>query len=512
MRKQMEGIDHSKSTGWDSIPPKIIKIAATELSVPIANLVNASFKTSCFPRDLKKAEVLPLFKSKNNLDRQNYRPVSVLPCISKLFERVYYNQLYDHFNCILSVWLAAFRRRYGCNHVLSRLLENTKLALDGKEYVGLILMDLSKAFDCLPHDLLLNKLYTYGLNKDACVLIKSYLSNRSQRVKIGPTKSDWLQLRRGVPQGSVLGPLLFNIFFNDFFYSLSDNCVVYNYADDNTLSYSHKDIGSLKDRLEMCAQMSLDWFNNNNMKANPDKFQAIIFSPKHETVCNVFHINGTTITSLESVKLLGVTIDEKLNFDAHISMICSRASRQLNALQRISKYLDRKGRVGIHKAFIMSNFRYCSDVWHFCSRKSTYKLEKINKRALRIVENNYLATYTDLLELAKCSSLYLDRIKSIAFETFKYIHGINPQFLSSTFESMEHHYETRGCHNLKIPKVSTEKNGKQSLGFEGVKIWNCLPDYIKQSCSIEDLKINLKYWDGPQCVCGNCIQCMIPRL
>ena len=151
-------------------------------------------------------------------------------------------------------------------------------------------------------------------------------------------------------------------------------------------------------------------------------------------------------------------------------------------------------------------------MWHFCSRKSAYKLEKVNKRALRVVENDYSASYSELLELAGCSTLYIDRIRSIAVETFKYRSKINPQFFESTYVLLDHPHDTRGGENFKIPKVSTEKHGTNSLGFESVKIWNSLPSDIKLSASIDDFKFTIKHWEGPSCSCGYCLLCSINRL
>ena len=153
--------------------------------------------------------------------------------------------------------------------------------------VGCILIDLSKAFDSLPHGLLIAKLSAYGVSKEACTYILSYLRNRKQAVKLGTVRSEWLDLKTGVPQGSLLGPLLFNIFINDFLLKLQKTCEVYNYADDNTLSYSHADLSLVKEKLEKASEQAVTWFKSNYMKANPPKSQAATIIISHHYVCGL---------------------------------------------------------------------------------------------------------------------------------------------------------------------------------------------------------------------------------
>ena len=185
--------------------------------------------------------MVPLHKKNNTLDKGNYRPVSILPMISKIFERAVNSQIVEFFDSHFHTFLSAFRKGYGCQTALLKVIEDWKKALDQNKYVAAILMDLSKAFDCLPHDLLILKLKTYGVSPSALNLIDSYLKNRKQCVKVGPHISNWQDIYKGVPQGSILGPILFKIFLNDIFYFIK-NSDLYNYADDNTLSYSDHDI------------------------------------------------------------------------------------------------------------------------------------------------------------------------------------------------------------------------------------------------------------------------------
>ena len=183
-----------KATGRDGISAKLLKFAKPAIVKPITNLINKSINNSIFPEKLKEAQVVPLFKKNNSLDKCNYRSVSILPTISKFYERAIYEQTVTFFDKVFHPFLSAFRSGYGCQIALLKIIED--------KFVAVILMDLSKAFDCLPHKLLINKLDAYGVSESALKLIKNYLSNRKQCVKIGNIMSDWEDIYKGVPQGS----------------------------------------------------------------------------------------------------------------------------------------------------------------------------------------------------------------------------------------------------------------------------------------------------------------------
>ena len=199
----------------------------------ITNSINLSIEKDCFPGELKLAEVSPMFKKKDNLDKENYRPVSVLPHVPKVFERIMYHQINNYMNDKLSKQLTGFRKNHSTQHFLSCMLEIWKEVLDKGGYICEAFMDLSKAFDTLNHDLLISKFGAYGFETDALRYMKRYLTRTKQRVRVNKTFSERERINISAPQGSILGPLLFNICLNDLFLFVS-NTSSSNYADDNT--------------------------------------------------------------------------------------------------------------------------------------------------------------------------------------------------------------------------------------------------------------------------------------
>ena len=228
--------------------------------------------------------------------------------------------------------------------------------------------------------------------------MESYLSDRKQQIKIGNVVSSWTEIKKGVPQGSIVGPFLFNVFINDIFY-LIKNCDLYSYAYDNTLIY---------------------WFCFNCMQANPNKFRTIgVWKRTHER-SPTFKFGSIEITCDEEVKLLGVDIDFKLSFENHISNLCKKAAKQLNVLKRIEKKLSRLNKLSIFHIFILSNFSFCPLTWHFCSDGRTKKMEKVQERALRFVYEDFSSSYDDLLQKKLVYQVYTSKNENYLLSFLKF--------------------------------------------------------------------------------------------
>ena len=257
-----------------------------------------------------------------------------------------------------SSFLSAYRKSFSTEHVHIRLLQDWRNKLDNNNVVGAVLTDLSKAFDCIPHDLLVAKLDAYGFNRDTVAYIYSYLKKRTQCVRINGTQSYLGDIISGVPQGSILGLILYNLFFNEFFYFIL-LATAHNFADDNTLACFSKTIQELIGSLESESELVLNWFNQNKMIVNPGEFQAIIIDKRKQDHTNeISKIGSKEIKVASQVKLLGVEIDNKLNFERHINRICKSAANKLNALIRLKRFLGFQERKALVNSFFLSNCNY----------------------------------------------------------------------------------------------------------------------------------------------------------
>ena len=320
--KEVVLLSDKNTSQASDIPFKIIKENRHLIAYFILHNFNNTLSCSEYPASLKYADITPIFKKDDKTDKTNYRPISILPNLSKIYERFMQNQMYPYLNQIFSKYQCGFRKGYNAQHCLMAMIEKWRKFLDIGGHAGALLTDLSKAFDCIDHELLIAKLHAYGFDNDALKFIYSYLKGRKQRTKINSSYSSFAEILFGVPQGSILGPLLFNAYICDLFYDIDDLDFA-SFADDNTPYSCLSDMISVLGQLKGGIDKIFDWFKKNFLKGNADKCHLITSS---KTPVGI-EVANMTIMSEEKVKLLGIHIDNRLNFDYHISQLCKKAGK-----------------------------------------------------------------------------------------------------------------------------------------------------------------------------------------
>ena len=422
--------------------------------------------------------------------------------MSKIFERLIFKQICPFAYRLLSNLLCAFREGHSAEHALFRLTEICRKALADGRVVRMVLMDLSKAYDCITNDLLIAKLAAYGLDHCSLLLIYSYLSSRKQGVKVGSEFSDWLEIKSGVPQGSVLGPLFFNIFINDLLLEVKE-LEICNFADDTTIYTNGNNIANMILSLEEDLSNTLNWFRVNHMATNPGKFQVIFLGIREQPKL-ILEINDTTIPLTDKVKLLGVTIDSQLKFDDHIKALCQIANRKVSAFSRVAPYLNQKRGKILYNTFVMSKFNYCPLIWMYHGKNSNNRIDRVQKRALRIWHNDFNMPFEVLLSRTDERKVHIKNLQKLMLQIYKCLSEKTPSFMVKFFEKRDIKYELRTKNLLQTPIVKTNTIGANSLISRGAHLWNTLPDDIKNVNLHVIFKRKTKKWNGDKCNCKIC--------
>ena len=320
------------------------------------------------------------------------------------------------------------------------MLGKWKNTLDKGKHVGAVFKGLSKAFDTTNHDLLMAKLEACRFCNNALLLILSNLKNRSQRVSINSSFSTWEEIIDGVPQGSILGHLLFNIFLNDVFY-FENRTFLSNYADDNVLYAFRSNLKEVKQNLSQDLLKISEWFHENCVFLNPEKCHYMSLGKNSES--DLLRFCGEVFEASEIETVLGIQIDNKLNSENHIKSLCSKASQKLGALQRFSNLLDAQKKNLLFNSIIKSQFSYCPLVWMFCSRRSNSLVNNVHERALRIVSDDHNSSYSELLMTKKEHTIHQQNINVLMKEIYKFENNLSPPLIDDMFQVRKINYNLR---------------------------------------------------------------------
>ena len=498
---QIASFDTKKATTFGSIPGKILKDNAQVYSKNKTELVNQCIEGT-FPDKLKLADIHPIYKKESRNSAKNYRPVSVLPYASKLYERILKEQIDPSMNIFLSNKLCGYRKGFSAQHALITMIEKWRKSIDKGGFAGSILMDLSKAFDCMNHELLIAKMNAYGFSKKALITIQSYLQSRWQRVKVDNSFSDWYELNLGVPQGSVLGPLFFNIYLNDLLWFMKD-CEVCNFADDTTIFVCDKDLDVMRYKLEKSADIAIEWFRTNYFKLNTDKCKLIVGCRKSHSI--TARIGTSLVEEVSSVKLLGINIDNKLNFNEHISKLVKKANSKLAVIRRGLHMLTFNKRKTLLNSFVESQFSFAPLVWMLCGRDINKRINEVHYKFLRMLYDDNTSTFEQILNKYNAFTVHQRNIQNLLIEMYKCKHNQGPTLLNEIFKNANYKGPTlRRNKDFLRPNVSAHKYGEKSLEDMGNVMWNLVPNEIKNVETLEEFKLLIKEWKPKKCPCYLC--------
>ena len=496
--KLLRGIDVSKAVGLDKIPNRILKIAADIIGPSLSHIFQKSIKTSVFPDEWKIARVAPVFKSGGKTDLNNYRPISVVPTIAKIFEKIIHDQLYAYFsdNNLLASCQSGFRSLHSTVTALLEATDTWSLNIDKGLINGVLFLDLKKAFDTINHEILLSKLLNYGIEQHSLKWFQSYLSDRYQRCLVNQNLSDACQVNCGIPQGSNLGTLLFLVYINDLPNCLS-KASPRMYADDTSISLHGSSTSEIENNMNIELRNIDRWLKTNKLSLNITKTEVLMIgsrqklSAQEKTSLDV-KLGETKLKQVDHAKSLGVTIDTNLSWAEHITNMTKKISSKLSALKRIRPSITTESAVQIYNALIRPNFDYCSEVWGGTYKTLCDRLQKLQNRAARIItRSNYDIRSKTILDELDWDNLEIRRKKQKALLMYKVIHKKAPSYLQRLFTENKQTYNLRASEGkLTLPKPKTEYL-KKSFSYSGAILWNTIPTTARETKSISKFKKEL---------------------
>ena len=484
--------------GYDEVNTECVKYSMESLAELLTHLINLSFRDGIFPDELKIAKVVPLYKANDPMMFSNYRPVSILPFFSKLFERAMYNRLITFFKRfdLLYKYQFGFRDKYSTYMAMMILLDNITMALDNGDYAIGVFLDFQKAFDTVNHDILLSKLYNYGIRGSAYNWISSYLDNRKQYVTYGTCSSEQKLIKCGVPQGSILGPLLFLVYINDLA-SVSDLFLSVLFADDSNLFCAGPNLNELILKINDEMVNICDWLNSNKLSLHVGKTNYMIFSPKGKPIIHDedILINRTTIKRISHVKFLGIIIDDKLSWSDHTRYIRGKVAKGFGVLLKARKVFNKETLITLYYSMIFPYLSYCIHIWGSAYQCHLKDLTILQKRIVRVISGVPPMTHTDpLFKELKILSIRGIFVYAIGIFMFKFSSRMLPAKLFEhmfRYTSDHNPHFTRQRNSLYIDTCSTTRSQK-NVKFIGARIWNVLIRQINVSCTIGTFKKYLR--------------------
>jgi len=483
----LQSLDPCKACGPDNIPTRFLKETAAELAPSLTLLYQASINQGIVPSEWKKAKVVPVYKKGGRSLVSNYRPISLTCVLCKTLEHIISSSIYGHLNRhkILCNEQHGFRQHRSCETQLVATINDLAVALNKGTQVDVILLDLAKAFDTVPHNRLVHKLSTYGINGHLLQWIKSFLMSRSQQVTVNGQLSSTTQVISGVPQGSVLGPLLFICYVNDMPEEIKSTLKLY--ADDALLYreiHSPEDSKILQEDINTLQKWAERWM----MKFNPVKCEHLRVTNKSSPIVTQYFINGIKICQVPQAKYLGVHIDETLSWNSHVDFVCNKANNVRAFLQRNLRQCPLSVKERCYLSLVRPILEYACVVWSPYTQINIDKLEKVQRRAARFVCNDFsmYSSVTNMLNRMHWTTLETRRANLRLIMMFKIVNNLVE--INAGTSLIRNNLPTRG-HSNRFNQPFTRVNSfKYSFYPDAIKLWNKLPDDIINCGSLQRFK------------------------
>ena len=485
----IELLNPNKATGPDGISNKMLKTVAKEVAVPLSILFNRSFREGKFADIYKHSNVIPLPKKGDNSDPSNFRPVSLLSNVGKLQERIVFKHIYNflHENDILYKYQSGFLPNHSTTFQLIDIYHHICQTFDSNQYSCMVFLDVSKAFDRVWHKGLIFKLKQNGIDGDLLEWISDYLSGRKQKVVIRNTSSSLMKVQAGVPQGSVLGPLLFLVYINDIAESLLSLTRLF--ADDSSLLYSAATIKDIEGIINHDLRMLVSWAAQWLINFNPLKTEVMLFTLKFiESFPNII-FDGTPIKFVPEHKHLGLT------FSSHIENIIKSASKVIGIMRKLKFTFSRVALNQIYLSYLLPIIEYSCVVWDGCTVQDINSLQKLQNEAARIVTGLTRSVSLDNL-YRECGwvSLAEKRRQQKLIFMYKSINGLVPTYVSDLIPPSVGEistYTLRNQQNITVPLCRTEISRKSCIP-SSISAWNSLDIELRNSPSLAHFKYQLK--------------------
>ena len=495
----LKNLSANKATGLDKIPCRLVKMAAPFINDSLSSMFNASIISSIFPSDWKLAKIIPIHKGNEKDELNNYRPISILSSISKVLERLIYNQVYDYLssNNLLSECQSGFRRFHSTTTSLLEASTEWFTNMDQGKLNSVVFLDLSKAFDTVNHSILLEKLTCYGFHTDTIKWFSSYLFERKQQCLVNGQLSSPKIIKCGVPQGSILGPLLFLMYINDL-----PNCLKYSkprmFADDTYITTTGNSLTQVINFVNSDLSYISEWLLANKLSLNITKTEHMFIGS--DDMLNkisdavAVHFGNNPIKRVHKSKSLGIIIDERLSWTDHIDVLSRKVSSAIGGLRQARPFVDLKTAKTIYNSLIEPLFDYCDVVWDTIGAVPSTRLQKLNNRAARVItQTGYEVRSSDIRNQLGWSTLDERRQNHKSIMMYKVLNGIAPAYLKRYFSygADTSRYFLRGSGvNLSLPKPNTDYM-KKIFKLSGAKLWNSLPVQLKLLPTLSTFKRGL---------------------